>query len=413
MNRKALLSPDRRDLLKGLGALGASLMGPRAFAMAAGQGSPRLLVVFLRGAYDAINAVIPTSSDFYYESRPDIAIARPDPGNPDAASPLTAEWGLHPVLRESIGPLWQARQIAFVPFAGSTVVNRSHFAAQDVIELGQPAGISNAYGSGFLGRLASVLKQARPISFTGVLPLCFDGGPMIQNLALGGDSGGSVLTDADAAAIAALYGRGGTAEERSLDAAAISALSARRELLRDAKSSMKADMPGGRPTAGFERIGRQMARLMKETYNLGFVDIAGWDTHVKQGGAKGAFATNLGQLGRGLAAFVEEIGPDKWRDTTVVVLSEFGRTFRQNGDRGTDHGYGSIYWVLGGSVAGGRIVGPQDALSPKTLHEGRELPVLTDYRSLLAGIFQKQYGLTRTQNDYVFPRSAVAQLGLL
>jgi uncharacterized protein (DUF1501 family) len=98
---------------------------------------------------------------------------------------------------------------------------------------------------------------------------------------------------------------------------------------------------------------------MKGGYNLGFVDVGGWDTHVNQGGATGYLADRLSELGRGLAGFADEIGPEGWRDTVVVVISEFGRTFHENGDKGTDHGHGSVCWVLGGSINGGRLIGEQ------------------------------------------------------
>ena len=110
---------------------------------------------------------------------------------------------------------------------------------------------------------------------------------------------------------------------------------------------------------GFELSARRIGRLMREQFNLGFVDVGGWDTHVNQGAATGYLADRLGELGRALAGFSEEIGPAGWRDTVVVVISEFGRTFRENGDRGTDHGHGSVYWVMGGGINGGRIVGEQ------------------------------------------------------
>ena len=143
---------------------------------------------------------------------------------------------------------------------------------------------------------------------------------------------------------------------------------------------------------GFELAARRIGGLMKERFNLGFVDVGGWDTHVNQGGAAGYLAGRLGELGRGLAAFAKATGP-AWNDTTVVVISEFGRTFRENGDRGTDHGHGSVYWVLGGSVKGGRIVGDQIKVEQKTLFQNRDYPVLNEYRTVLSGLFRRIYGL--------------------
>ena len=152
---------------------------------------------------------------------------------------------------------------------------------------------------------------------------------------------------------------------------------------------------------------------MATDFNLGFVDVGGWDTHVNQGGATGYLAGRLTELGAGLAGFVEEIGPAAWNDTVVVVVSEFGRTFRENGDKGTDHGHGSSYWVMGGGVKGGRIAGPQVALSEATLNQGRDLPVLTDYRALMGGLFARMYGLAGDRLASVFPHAQPAELHLI
>ncbi len=144
---------------------------------------------------------------------------------------------------------------------------------------------------------------------------------------------------------------------------------------------------------------------------LGFVDVGGWDTHVGQGGATGALANRLGELGRGLAALADEMGP-AWQRTVVVVLSEFGRTFRENGNRGTDHGHGTVYWVLGGAVRGGKVLGEQQAVSAASLHQGRDYPVLNDYRAVLGGLFQRMWGLPPQALARVFPDAPVHDLGL-
>jgi uncharacterized protein (DUF1501 family) len=142
--------------------------------------------------------------------------------------------------------------------------------------------------------------------------------------------------------------------------------------------------------------------LMREQFNLGFVDVGGWDTHVNQGAATGYLADRLGELGRGLAGFSEEIGPQMWRDTVVVVISEFGRTFRENGDRGTDHGHGSVYWVMGGGINGGRMAGEQVQVAQATLFQNRDFPVLTDYKAFFAGLIQHVYGLQQASLERIF-----------
>jgi uncharacterized protein (DUF1501 family) len=150
---------------------------------------------------------------------------------------------------------------------------------------------------------------------------------------------------------------------------------------------------------------------MNSRYNLGFVDIGGWDTHVDQGAAAGYLANRLAELGRGLAAFAQASGPT-WQDTVVVVISEFGRTFRENGDRGTDHGHGSVYWVLGGGINGGRLVGGQVKVEPATLFQNRDYPVINEYRALLGGLFARLYGLRGDRLQKVFPGVKPRELGL-
>jgi uncharacterized protein (DUF1501 family) len=163
---------------------------------------------------------------------------------------------------------------------------------------------------------------------------------------------------------------------------------------------------------GFELEARRIARLMKGRHRLGFVDVGGWDTHVGQGGATGQLANRLEELGRGLAAFAQEMGP-RWSQTTVVVVSEFGRTFRQNGNNGTDHGHGSVYWVLGGAVRGGQVVGEQVAVTPNNLFQNRDYPVLNEVRSVLGGLLQRQFGLSPAQLSAVFPMAEPRDLGLV
>ena len=162
---------------------------------------------------------------------------------------------------------------------------------------------------------------------------------------------------------------------------------------------------------GFELSARRIGQLMRDQFNLGFVDVGGWDTHVNQGAATGYLADRISELGRGLAGFAEEIGP-KWNDTVVVVLSEFGRTMRENGNRGTDHGHGSVWWVLGGGIKGGRIAGEQVAVDEAHLFQNRDYPVLTDYRAMFAGLFQHLYGLQPASIQRIFTNVHPADLGL-
>jgi uncharacterized protein (DUF1501 family) len=400
----------RRDLFKAAGVLAPGLLAPLLVAgrvWAAPAAKTRILIVFLRGAYDAANVVIPTGSDFYYQSRPTLQIAKPNAADANAALPLDADWSLHPALKESIYPLWQARQVAFVPFAGTDDMSRSHFETQDAIELGQPVRGSRDYGSGFMSRLYGQLAgQAQPISFTGQLPLIFRGGQPVPNIEIAA-VGKPGIDDRQARLIQDMY------RNEALGPSVAEGFQVRDQVYRSVSAEMTAANRGAVTPKGFELSARRMGRLMKTDYNLGFVDVGGWDTHVNQGGAQGYLAGRLGELGRGLAGFVDEIGPGAWNDTVVVVVSEFGRTFRENGDKGTDHGHGSVYWVMGGAVRGGRMAGEQVALTQASLNQNRDYPVLTDYRALLGGLFQRAYGLDVNRLGQIFPQVAAKDLQIV
>jgi uncharacterized protein (DUF1501 family) len=394
---------NRRDLIKGLAVTGALTASGHVWAAPATDA--RLLVVFLRGAYDAANVVIPVGSDFYYQSRPNLAVARPNADDPKSASALDANWGLHPALRAALLPYWGKKQLAFIPFAGTDDVTRSHFETQDTIEMGQAVHGTRNYRSGFMGRLASVLGPTRPISFTEQLPLAFRGDGMIPNIAINA-VGKPGVDERQAKLILSMY------EGHSLKEAVAQGFQVRDDVARSIAEEADANRGAVSPK-GYELSARRIGRLMREQFNLGFVDIGGWDTHVNQGGATGYLADRIGELGRGLAAFAEEIGPATWARTVVVVISEFGRTFRENGDRGTDHGHGSTYWVMGGGLNGGRMAGEQIDVTQANLFQNRDFRVLTDYRALFGGLLTRIYGLSAQQLDQVFPGIRPVDLGLV
>jgi uncharacterized protein (DUF1501 family) len=382
----------RRDLIRGLGALVTTTVAGHVWA--APKTDAKLLVVFLRGAYDAANVIIPITSDFYYEARPTLAIRRPDVSMATSALPLDRDWGLHPALRETIFPLYQKGQAAFVPFAGTDDITRSHFETQDAIELGQALDGTRDYRSGFMARLATVLTRARPIAFTNQMPLTFQGRESIPNIALN-TVGKPGIEARQAGLIASMY------QNHPLAVTVNEGFRVREDFYQAVTEHMMDASRGAVSPKGFELSARRIGRLMREQYNLGFVDVGGWDTHVNQGADSGYLADRLRELGRGLTGFAEEIGPG-WNNSVVVVLSEFGRTFRENGNRGTDHGHGSAYWLLGGGIKGGRIVGEQVAVDQKHLFQNRDLPVLTEYRALLSGLFQRMYGLNQNELQRVF-----------
>jgi len=389
---------DRRTLLKSAFYTAPLFTAGRLFALPA-ESAPRLLVLFLRGAYDAANIVVPVGSDFYLAARPNIAVPK------EKTLALDGDWGLHPALAESIYPLWQQKQIAFVPFAGPDDLSRSHFQTQDTIELGQPVGGSRNYRSGFLSRLAQAVAGETPIAFTSQLPLCFRGGDPVPNIALEQAARPS-LAGRNAELIQAMY------QGQELAPAVAEGFAVRAQVYEAISQEMQAANRDAVSPRGFELAAQRIGLLMRERYNLGFVDVGGWDTHVNQGGVEGYLPNRIGELGRGLKLLAETLGP-RWNETVVIVVSEFGRTFRENGNRGTDHGHGSTYWVLGGGVKGGRIAGRQAPVTEASLHQDRDWPVLNDYRGLIGGILRRGYGLSETQLQTVFPSVPAQDLALV
>jgi uncharacterized protein (DUF1501 family) len=418
----------RRDLLR-LALVGAAhpllpLRGIVSQAFAApGAADAKFLLVFLRGGYDAANVIIPIGSDFYYEARPTIALPRPDAANPAAAVSLAGPkdepaWGMHPALRDSMLPLWQRRQLAFVPFAGTVDLTRSHFETQDSVESGMPVsapgGAPRTYGSGFLNRLASALDgRSAPVSFTDGLPMAMTGEIIVPNVSLKG-TGRPPFDERQMGILSGMYA--GTRFEPLITEGFDLRKTVAEEAEALARAGTTAEMQAANRNAitakGFELEARRMGGLMRDKFNIGFIDVGGWDTHVNQGGAQGQLATLLASLGQGLAGFADQMGP-AWDQTVVCVLSEFGRTFRENGTRGTDHGHGSVHWVMGGAVHGGRFAGQQVVVRPETLNQQRDFPVLTEYRGMLGGLFRRMYSLDTGRIARVFPGMAPIELDLI
>ena len=402
MQRRHFLHASAAAALAG----GLSLNATRTWAVPAGGAlDSRLLVVFLRGAYDACNVLVPQTS-FYAESRPNIAIPRPGAVK-DAALAFDADWALMPALKSTLYPRIQAGEVAFIPFAGIDDLTRSHFETQDRVELGlplpgehvDPAAPRADTTQGFLNRLAQELgtrldSDQRVMAFTDRLPMVLQGRRMVTNTSLGRT--GKPATDArQAALLQKMYA--GTTLERGVT----EGLDTQKQVAMEMAAEMQQASRNAITPKGFDLEATRIARLMRDEVRVGFVDVGGWDTHVGQGGATGALAGRITDLSRGLDTFAREMGP-AWKDTVVVVISEFGRTFKENGNRGTDHGHGTAYWVLGGSVKGG-VHGEQVALTgPGALNQGRDWPVLNEYRAVFGGLFQRMYGLDAEQLQRVF-----------
>jgi uncharacterized protein (DUF1501 family) len=298
-------------------------------------------------------------------------------------------------------------------------LTRSHFETQDGVEGGMPAAARRS-GSGFLNRLTSALDgRGAPVSFTDGLPVVMSGAFDVPNVSLKG-TGRAPFDQRQVNLLARMYA--GTRFEPLI----AEGFDIRKTVADQAEALAKGDAGEGNAmtsemmaanrnaltATGFELEARRMAGLMRDTYNIGFIDVGGWDTHVNQGNAQGQLANLLTNLGRGLSGFAEQMGP-AWKQTVVVVLSEFGRTFKENGTRGTDHGHGSAYWILGGGIRGGRMLGEQVVVEPKTLNQNRDFPVLTEYRALLGGLFRRMYELDNPRLQRVFPDATPLDLEVL
>jgi uncharacterized protein (DUF1501 family) len=393
---------NRRQIL--LLAAALPLASRNTVLWAAPRAGARFLLVFLRGGLDTQHLLVPYGSDFYYRARPNIAIGRPKQDDHSAIG-LDSYWGLHPAVLETLVPMYLRKQLAFVPFAGTDDDSRSHFETQDSIELGQPLSGSRDFQSGFMNRLAQKLSASQPIAFTDQVPLSMRGKREVSNIAL--RSIGKPGVDArQSALIAGMYT--GT----KLAAAVNDGFGVREEVMKNLADEMSESGRGALPAKGFEAEARRIGHLLSEEFNLAFLDVGGWDTHVGQGAATGYLANRLDELGKGLSALADEMGP-RWNDTVVVVISEFGRTFRENGNRGTDHGHGTTYLVLGGQVRGGRLAGDQQRIEESTLHQNRDLPVLNEYRAVLGGLFARMYGLNATDVAAIFPESRPKDLEMV
>jgi uncharacterized protein (DUF1501 family) len=396
----------------GLGLSGSLPLLPLSFStrvMAASDaaGAPaldaRFLLVFLRGGYDALSLLVPTQSQLYQDVRPHIAIPLVN-GDPAGARALDGAWALHPALEASMRPLYQRGQLSFVPFAGTHDTSRSHFETQDHIELGQPLGGHRS--SGMLNRLTGVLHGPSAMAFTDTLPLSCQGPANVANMSLKGKPTKGLSAPLQSA-VAAMYAH------HKLGEAVNEGFEVRAELAQEMAVEMEAASRRAISAGGFEVQARRLARLMRERYAIGFIDVGGWDTHVNQGAASGYLAQQFTELGQGLAAIADEMGEFAWKRTVVLVVSEFGRTVKENGNRGTDHGHGSVYWVLGGGLSSTRIAGAQQAIEAATLFQGRDLPVLNEQRALLGGLLRRQFGLSAAALEQVLPGSKAQDVGLL
>ena len=422
----------RRRSLLGLGALSALTLHSGVWAQPLTAGSApleggRLVVVFLRGAYDGLSALVPYADSDYYALRPNIAIAAPD-GTLQTAMRLDNTFALHPALGPLL-PLWQQGVLGFVPAAGLPAPNRSHFDAQYQMEIAQTGKTSNA--PGWLNKLAGLRSGPAAAMGVGEANPAILGGPAAVKLIPRGQAAertGVLANDKTRQALLDLYagddkiseafrrGAGSrmqSAQELSTEKAAAESrrnAMAERQLDRDGtpastqaqSAQMLAASNGAPDPVGAQLDAQHLGTLMRNdrSLRLGFLSAGGWDTHANQGAASGQLANNLGNLARGITQLRQDFSEP---GDVIVVMSEFGRTSAENGTRGTDHGFGNAMWLIGNRVAGGRWHGQWSGLARGNLNEGRDLPAHHDYRAVLAQVLRRTFALGDTQLATALP----------
>jgi len=363
-------------------------------AVDAGGSTKRLVVIFQRGAADGLNIVVPYAEPQYYAMRPSINIPR------KSVLQLDGRFGLHPSLA-ALQPLWQQGHLAIVHAAGSPDTTRSHFDAQDFMETGTP-GVKITE-DGWLNRSLHDMPVNISASASATMPATPQNSPF-RAIALGPSLPRILSGSEPAVAMNNIndFSVGGknpkaspaaTAFEAMYDHSSDSMLHGTGAETFDAVKMLKTADPGNYPKGRFGDSLRQLAQLIKA--NLGvqvaFADIGGWDNHVNEGSTEGQLANVLTDFSQSLAAFWTDLG-DLGEDTVVVTMSEFGRTARENGNRGTDHGHANVMFVLGGPVKGGKVYGRWPGLDQSQLYEGRDLALTTDFRQVIGEAVARHMG---------------------
>ena len=359
----------------------------------------RLIVIMLRGGIDGLNVLVPYTDEDYYFNR--LSIALNPPGESNGVIDLDGNFGLHPALQDLM-PLWQEKSLAFVNCCGLTNSNRSHFNVQYFMETGTPGDNNNS--EGWMNRLLGIIHQnnniTQAVSLGSVTPRIFSGSNSVTNLPRGKRSKHQLSTNNDSQldqAFIQLY-----SGQNEVSRMYREGEQSRKILLQELEKEMIMASKGAPNSDKFVKEAREIATLMKGNANtqLAYMDFGGWDTHINE---SNALKRLLPPLGKGLAALRRELG-NEYNNTTIVVLSEFGRTVKENGNRGTEHGHGNAMWILGGKIKGGKIYGEWSGLDKSKLHQGRDLPIKTDYREIISYILQKKFQLSSDSLNQVFPR---------
>jgi uncharacterized protein (DUF1501 family) len=364
----------------------------RAVAATAATGKKKMVVLFQRGAMDGLNVVVPFGERNYYAMRPTIAIPPPQNGSTDAALDLDGFFGLHPSL-QPLQPLFRKGQLAIVQAVGSPDPTRSHFDAQDFMESGTPG--LKATDNGWLNRALLAMPEEKPSPFRAVafgpyLPRTLQGSspavaiPDLKQFKMNGPQ------QTVEGGFEAMYAQTVDAAMRGVGNETFEAIDQLKKINPD---SYQPDNGAEYPKNRFGQSLQEIAELFKANVGLevAFLDSGGWDHHVNEGGVQGQLSNLLRDLGQGIAAFHQDMG-DRMGEVVFVSMSEFGRTARENGNRGTDHGHANCMFVMGGGVKGGRVYSRWPGMSEGELYQGRDLAVTTDYRSVIGEIMTKHLG---------------------
>jgi len=361
-----------------------------------------LIAIFQRGAVDGLNVVVPFGEAGYYDMRPNIAIPKPN-GAADAAINLDGYFGLHPALA-SFKPLWDSKRLAIVHASGSPDNTRSHFDAQDYMESGTP-GVKSTR-DGWLNRYLQAKTDDskslfRAVSMTQQMPRAMQGKAptlAISNLADFRIRAGQT-SDSVQGGFESLYDE---AINDDLHGTGKETFEAINYLKQANPAQYKAENGASYPNTPFGNALRQTAQLIKAGVGLevAFADIGGWDTHVNEGNQQGQLSNLLRQFSQSIAALYTDLG-QRMDDVVILTMSEFGRTARENGNRGTDHGHANAMFIAGNSVRGGKVYGQWPGLKSDQLYEGRDLALTTDFRDVFGEIAHKHLGASNLKA--VFP----------
>ena len=365
----------------------------------------RLVLVFLRGAYDGLSMLVPHSDAKYSQMRPNIAIPKPD-GTPKTALPLDDTFGLHPACAGLL-TLWQQGVLAAIPCAGSPDSSRSHFDAQYHWETGKPGFSSPSPGwlnvlSGLVGKGGGLhalgVGESSPRILTGPRPV-----QLVGN-GLSATRPGVLAENKTREAVLQLYAGNEKMASAMLEGAnnrSSTAAMLKAPNMNPSTEQQAANNGAGSPQ-GLALDARHLGVLMQQNrqLRLGFLSSGGWDTHINQGNVTGVLANNLSNLSNALVQLRSTFNEPQ---DLIIVASEFGRTCAENGTRGTDHGHGNVMWLLGNRVQGGKWHGRWDGLAQDKLNEGRDLPVHHDFRGVFAQALVNSVGLSKASVDGVFP----------